>query len=122
MRYLLDKNIIRKWMELSLQGLEKDLISYLNLFPSLRPELFISIETQHILVNTIQHRLRESVFEQTGVFYQSRYLKRWARRLREHSFSPEDAKVLAYGSLGTNEEGDVLGVHEVVLLTFCDKR
>ena len=30
----------------------------------------------------------------------ARYLRRWARRLRDYGFSPEDAIVLAYGSFG----------------------
>jgi hypothetical protein len=45
-----------------------------------------------------------------------RYLKRWARRLREHDFTREDAVVLALATFGTDEAGDVLGVNN--LITF----
>ena len=49
----------------------------------------------------------------TKVARPTRYLKRWARRLREFGFTREDAHVLALASFGTNQRRDVLGMHFV---------
>lgn len=43
-----------------------------------------------------------------------RYLRRWARRLRDFGFSPEDAVVLAYGSFGVAESAGKVGVDLMV--------
>lgn len=48
------------------------------------------------------------------VLYHGCYFKRWARRLREDTFTREDAKVLALGTFGTDEAGQILGVHTIV--------
>ncbi len=43
----------------------------------------------------------------------ARYFKRWARRLQEYGFTPEDANVLALATFCTGAEADFLGVHTV---------
>lgn len=43
----------------------------------------------------------------------TRYFKRWARRLRDHGFTREDAAVLALGTFGTSQDANVLGAHFV---------
>lgn len=43
-----------------------------------------------------------------------RYLRRWARRLRDFAFSPEDAIVLAYGSFGVNLNISGVGAEAIV--------
>jgi hypothetical protein len=43
-----------------------------------------------------------------------RYLRRWARRLRELTFAPEDAIVVAYGSFGIDLRGLSIGVEAIV--------
>jgi hypothetical protein len=44
----------------------------------------------------------------------TRYFKRWARRVQDYGFTPEDANVLALATFCTGQEGDFLGVHTVV--------
>jgi hypothetical protein len=44
----------------------------------------------------------------------ARYFRRWARRLREHGFTREDAAILALATFGTDQAGTFLGMHEVV--------
>ena len=46
----------------------------------------------------------------------TRYFKRWARRLRQRTFSREDAKILALGTFGTDQDGAILGVRSIVTL------
>jgi len=65
--------------------------------------LHITAQTEHIL------QRRPAVFA-TALLMHTRalqkgryYLRRWARSLRDISFSPEDAIVLAYGSFGLNQ-------------------
>lgn len=43
-----------------------------------------------------------------------RYLRRWARRLRDLLFSPEDAIVLAYGSFGIDVSLSQVGVDTLI--------
>ena len=43
-----------------------------------------------------------------------RYLRRWARRLRDSGFSPEDAIVLSYGSFGVTTDLSNIGVEAIV--------
>lgn len=43
----------------------------------------------------------------------ARYFARWARRLHDFGFTPEDAAVLALATFGTNESGAILGTESV---------
>jgi hypothetical protein len=43
-----------------------------------------------------------------------RYLRRWARRLRDCSFSREDSVILAYGSFGVDDQHQTFGVEVIV--------
>jgi hypothetical protein len=41
-------------------------------------------------------------------------LRRWARRLTDFAFSPEDAIVLAYGSFGFDVASKTVGVEAII--------
>jgi hypothetical protein len=43
-----------------------------------------------------------------------RYLRRWARRLRDFSFSREDSVILAYGSFGVDAQHQTFGAEVIV--------
>ncbi|RIK39424.1 MAG: hypothetical protein DCC55_18095 [Chloroflexi bacterium] len=43
----------------------------------------------------------------------ARYFKRWARRLRTHGFTSEDAKVLALATFGAAPAANALGVEQI---------
>jgi hypothetical protein len=51
---------------------------------------------------------------QTRSLKKGRFLRRWARRLREQGFSSEDAIVIAYGSFGLDVQSQQIGVEAVV--------
>lgn len=75
--------------------------------------LWITEQTANVL------RLRTPAFaspilSDCRTFRKGRYLRRWARRLRDFGFSPEDAIVLAYGSFGVSDDGTQIGAHAVV--------
>jgi len=44
----------------------------------------------------------------------ARYLRRWARRLKDFAFSSEDAIVLAYGSFGLDVESQRVGIDTII--------
>jgi hypothetical protein len=50
------------------------------------------------------------------VMQAGRYFKRWTRRLQEHGFTREDAKILGLGTFGTDEAGEILGVQAIIIL------
>jgi hypothetical protein len=75
--------------------------------------LWITEQTANVL------RLRTPVFaspilSDCRTLRKGRYLRRWARRLRDFGFSPEDAIVLAYGSFGVSADGSQVGSDAVV--------
>ncbi len=80
---------------------------------SLTNNLFITEQTYNIL------KLRTPVFAAplfvaAQPLQKGRYLRRWARRLRDFGFSPEDAIVIAYGSFGVSLDRMSIGVNVVV--------
>ncbi len=75
--------------------------------------LYITAQTAHIL------RRRPPLFAapflaETYPLQKGRYLRRWARRLRELTFAPEDAIVVAYGSFGIDGRIPSIGVEAIV--------
>ena len=43
----------------------------------------------------------------------TRYFKRWARRLQDYGFTPEDAHVLSLATFSTDKQQTILGLHYV---------
>jgi hypothetical protein len=80
---------------------------------SLTSRLYITEQTAHILHRRPQ-LFAAPMLADTQVLQKGRYLRRWARRLRELSFSPEDAIVLAYGSFGIDVRRVSVGVEIIV--------
>ena len=124
-RLLLDKNVVRRYFEgvsglargLVLTEKEQQAIVLIRLARRKGQQLFLPIEAFNLL-QAHRHQIApaETVMflERVEVLYHGRYFKRWARRLREQTFTREDAKVLALGTFGTDEAGQILGVHTVV--------
>jgi hypothetical protein len=106
---LLDKNVVRRAIEgigktqIGRTLTDEELAALRLLLASEQDAvtLSISVEVQHILL-----RYRESASVQlfhtyVSVLHPVRYFKRWARRLRGHGFTREDAKVLALATFGS---------------------
>jgi hypothetical protein len=114
---LLDKNVVRRAIEgigktqigqpltdEGLASLRLLLAADQGLFA-----LFISIEMQHILDRYGNHPDIQVFRRFVRVMRPARYFKRWARRLREHGFTREDAKILALATFGADPSNNQLG-------------
>jgi hypothetical protein len=119
--YLLDKSVARRTIEAlhHLDNLyyEEELVLELwRLLQDEQARLFIPVGVVNIL-QRFEHLVEVRTFLAAVEPLESgRYLKRWARRLREHNFTREDALVLALATYGTDVKGDVLGVEWLVTL------
>jgi hypothetical protein len=130
MRCLLDKVAARY----TIQGLLKlaegrDLTDYevltldlLERASSQQIDLFIAPPTLHVLQQIKQlpqyTGLIQLFLKQVQVAFPTRYFARWARRLREHQFSREDAAILALATFGTDVQGSILSLSVVAT---CDQ-
>ena len=68
-------------------------------------------------VNSAQRRyplIAASLFTPLTILTQGRYLRRWARRLRDFGFSREDSVILAYGSFGADPRHQTFGAEVTV--------
>ncbi len=121
-RCLLDKVTARRILEGLLKLAEardpgEDELYALDLFKRPNAEslrLFIAPPTNHLL-----HQLNylpryaaviDRFLNHVGVTQSTRYFKRWARRLQDYGFTPEDAHILALATFGSNPGGDILGM------------
>jgi hypothetical protein len=75
--------------------------------------LYITAQTAHIL-NRRLPLFAKPFLAETYPLQKGRYLRRWARRLRELRFAPEDAIVVAYGSFGIDLRLSSIGVEAIV--------
>lgn len=118
---LLDKNIARRVYENRVRLAQGDpptlhQAEAANVYSHLRAlnqRLHITQETYNVL------QLRPPIYAarilaQTRALKKGRYLRRWARRLRDFVFSREDAVVLAYGSFGLDIDLQRLGVDTII--------
>jgi hypothetical protein len=76
-------------------------------------QLYITEESSHVL-QLRQPQLAKLILNNTKALQKGRYLRRWARRLREYGFSREDAVILAYGSFGVDLKAQSRGVGMIV--------
>ena len=119
--WLLDKNVARRAIEgisaavtaRALTSEQSEAIRLITLSKQVGITLAITPEAANILGRrsslAIRLFLREVATRRRG-----RYWMRWARRLRVHGFSPEDAAVLSYGTFGLDELGQTIGVTHIV--------
>lgn len=75
--------------------------------------LYITEQTSNILKRRTQI-FAAPLLADTRPLKKARYLRRWARRLKEFAFSSEDAIILAYGSFGLDVESKTVGVDAII--------
>jgi hypothetical protein len=120
-KYLLDKNIARRVIEAlthleTLSAEEEMVLRLWRQFLSEGSRLFIPFGALNIL-QRLAHLIEVRSFLTTVEPLESgRYLKRWARRLREHQFTREDALILALATYGTSTTGNILGIDVLITL------
>ena len=105
---LLDKNVVRRAVE----GIGKAQIGQL-LTNEERVSLELLLAVEHSLERYGDHPDVQVFLRFVQILRPARYFKRWSRRLREHGFTREDAKVLALVTFGTDPQATRLGVDQV---------
>lgn len=122
--WLLDKNVVRR----AIEGIGASLVAVpLTTEQSLAVRLLIrskrtdtpvmiTPETANILSRRSGVLGVRLFLNEVEVVRRGRYFKRWARRMREHGFTREDAKVLSYATFGLDPKGFML--EGVLVITF----
>lgn len=118
-RCLLDKNLIRYILEGIYYGRERPLtplesgaLSLWRVAEERGVSLFISRYSFNVLQRLQPYPLARIVLDAMPVLSPTRYHSRWARRIRESAgLAREDAAMTALASFGSNDAGDLLGVH-----------
>lgn len=125
MRCLLDKVtarcIIQGLLKLAEnQNLTSEELFALDLFSRATPQtldLFIAPPTESVLQKLAQitrySALIHYFLNRVDTAQPTHYFKRWARRLRDYSFTPEDAVILALATFSTNQDDTILGMQFV---------
>jgi len=87
-------------------------------------EIYITIETYNILTRIIRDPpITKAIIANVDVPYPSKFFRRWVKRIEKVTrLRREDAKILAYGSLGTNIAKTQLGVDKILTLERLDQR
>lgn len=80
---------------------------------TLANHLYITEQTANILKRRTP-MFAAPLLAETRPLKKARYLRRWARRLKEFAFSSEDAIILAYGSFGLDVESKIVGVDAII--------
>lgn len=127
LNYLLDKNVVRRTIEGIAQAqrgerVRPDRAACLVLLHAAAQhqfKAFITPQSLHVLEQMVGHPEVQNFLDEVDVIQVSRYARRWARRLREHGFTREDAVVLCLGTFGTDLSGSILGVDAVVTLDLA---
>ena len=119
--YLLDKSVARRLIEslYHLDDLTADEELVLALWRQLRLQrtrLFVPSGVIHIL-GRFNHLAEVQAFlGAVEPLEPGRYFKRWARRLREHGFTREDACILSLATFGFDPSSGSLGVSGLITL------
>ena len=76
--------------------------------------LYITPQLLHILHRPANLPIARTLLPELSPLIAGRYLRRWARRLREAGISREDALVVSYASFGVDEQMETFGVATVL--------
>ena len=122
--YLFDKSVARRTIEGLVrayrgQPLRPDQAACLALLYAGARDRFtayITPQSLHIMERLSARDEVRDFLAEVEVIQVIRYTRRWARRLREHGFTREDAVILSLGTFGTDLAGGILGVDAVITL------
>lgn len=118
---LFDKGVIRRVYERRARlaqghqptSLQNEAADVYNLINTIAERLYITQPTANVLrLRPPQHAA--AILNDTRVLRKGRYLRRWARRLRDFNFSREDAMLIAHGSFGADIDFLLVGVEVIV--------
>jgi hypothetical protein len=122
---LLDKGTVREALR-GVVRVEKGLLplpprqqSAYTAIQALRAEdirLYVTPQLLHILQRPLNLPISSVILPDLHLLTAGKYLRRWARRLREEGISREDAVIVSYASFGIDEQTNTFGA-TVVLTT-----
>lgn len=118
---LLDKGVIRRIYERRVRlakgrkptDAQKESASAFDALRRRGSQICITHQTANIL-RTRPQRFASALLAFTIELQKGNYHRRWARRLRELSFSREDAVILAYGNFGVNSISSLVAVQTII--------
>ena len=82
---------------------------------------YITEPLLHILLQPHISHVAQAFMPQLRVLKKGRYLRRWARRLREAGIFPEDAMIVSHASFGLDDETESLGAEVVITTDYALK-
>ncbi len=77
---------------------------------------YVTKETYNLISDRRNIALTEGLLSDLRELKPGKYLRRWARRLRQHGFTREDAKVLSNATFGVDITAQKLGVDALATL------
>lgn len=118
---LLDKGVVRRIYERRVRlakgrkptEAQRESASAFDMLHRRGIQINITHQTANIL-RTRPPRFASSLLTLTTELQKGPYHRRWARRLREQSFSREDAVILSYGSFGVNSESNLAAIQTII--------
>jgi hypothetical protein len=82
---------------------------------------YVTEQLLHILRRPHISHVAQELLPQLRVLNKGRYLRRWARRLREAGIFPEDAMIVSRTSFGVDEEAESFGVETILTTDYALK-
>ena len=121
-RYLLDKNVARYAIAGlrygRLRPLSREELGTLAFWRAMEQQgatLFISHTSFHVLRRLAEYAEVQALLDSVTVLWPTRYYTRWTHRIRATTgLSREDCAQIAVASFGTDSEGRIFGVHNLV--------
>jgi hypothetical protein len=83
--------------------------------------VYVTEETRQILLRSHIAQVAQVWSPSLRVLAPGRYLRRWARRLREESFGREDGVIVSYGSFGIDVTRETFGAEAILTTDYSLK-
>jgi hypothetical protein len=106
--------VVRSEMGLTLPPRQQTAYTAIQALLADGTRLYITPQLLHILQRPANLPIARVLLPELSPLIAGRYLRRWARRLREAGISREDALVVSYASFGVDEQMEIFGVATVL--------
>lgn len=120
-RVLLDKGVVRRIYEFQVRlakgetptPLQTETVKIWIRMAKLTGQIYITQQSANVL-HLRPPEYANEILGNTATMRKGRYLRRWARRLRDYVFTREDAIIIAYASFGVDLVSGSLGADAIV--------
>lgn len=110
------RGIVRAEMRLTLPQRQQMAYTAIQALLTEETRLYVTPQLLHILQRPANFPVASALLPDLHPLAPGRYLRRWARRLRDAGVSRADALILSYASFGVDAPSETFGV-EIVLTT-----